>query len=300
MTDTHTDDFNDSLDDLIGGATKAKQLQDHTPDWYRNQKPAEHIEVCQACRGTGRFISYSGRALGPCFKCKGQGKKVFKTSAADRAHARQQNQDRKARRGEEARQAFKAAHPAAYEWLLANVERNEFATSLWHKLATYGDLTDGQLAAVTKGIARDAERKASAQARVDNAKAIDMSKIELAFEKARSNAKALGALGIRWLKLRLDTFEFLDMPAKGQWNAAVRVTEGEKKLGRIEAGKFVRSFACDDPTEARIIAAAADPQSAAVAYGKKYGVCAICGRTLENEESIKRGIGPICADKYGW
>jgi len=32
-------------------------------------------------------------------------------------------------------------------------------------------------------------------------------------------------------------------------------------------------------------------------FGKLYGRCMICGRTLENEESIANGIGPVCADK---
>lgn len=32
-------------------------------------------------------------------------------------------------------------------------------------------------------------------------------------------------------------------------------------------------------------------------YGKLYGMCVICGRTLTNEESITAGIGPICSGK---
>ncbi len=32
-------------------------------------------------------------------------------------------------------------------------------------------------------------------------------------------------------------------------------------------------------------------------YGKLYGQCMICGRTLTNEDSIEAGIGPICAGK---
>jgi hypothetical protein len=34
------------------------------------------------------------------------------------------------------------------------------------------------------------------------------------------------------------------------------------------------------------------------AFGKAFGVCGECGRTLTNPESIKRGIGPICAGKF--
>lgn len=32
----------------------------------------------------------------------------------------------------------------------------------------------------------------------------------------------------------------------------------------------------------------------AAQYGKLYGACAVCGRTLTFEGSIERGIGPIC------
>lgn len=29
-------------------------------------------------------------------------------------------------------------------------------------------------------------------------------------------------------------------------------------------------------------------------FGKRFGVCAICGRELTNETSVARGIGPVC------
>lgn len=32
-------------------------------------------------------------------------------------------------------------------------------------------------------------------------------------------------------------------------------------------------------------------------YGKMYGMCMLCGRTLTDEKSIEAGIGPVCADK---
>jgi len=37
----------------------------------------------------------------------------------------------------------------------------------------------------------------------------------------------------------------------------------------------------------------------AARYGRLYGRCMVCGRTLTDEGSIERGIGPICASK-GW
>lgn len=33
-------------------------------------------------------------------------------------------------------------------------------------------------------------------------------------------------------------------------------------------------------------------------FGDLYGMCAKCGATLTNEESIERGIGPICAKAF--
>ena len=36
------------------------------------------------------------------------------------------------------------------------------------------------------------------------------------------------------------------------------------------------------------------------AFGKLYGVCINCGRTLNDEDSIYNGYGPICAANYGW
>lgn len=36
----------------------------------------------------------------------------------------------------------------------------------------------------------------------------------------------------------------------------------------------------------------------AKAYGALYGTCAVCGRTLTDEDSIAAGIGPVCASKF--
>jgi hypothetical protein len=33
-------------------------------------------------------------------------------------------------------------------------------------------------------------------------------------------------------------------------------------------------------------------------YGKEWGRCFVCGRQLENEESVALGIGPICRENY--
>lgn len=45
---------------------------------------------------------------------------------------------------------------------------------------------------------------------------------------------------------------------------------------------------------------AQDPAAAAEKYGLLIGKCGICHRTLTNQESRERGIGPVCAEKHGW
>lgn len=35
-------------------------------------------------------------------------------------------------------------------------------------------------------------------------------------------------------------------------------------------------------------------------FGRLYGTCAVCGRTLTNETSIDRGIGPVCWEEKQW
>lgn len=38
----------------------------------------------------------------------------------------------------------------------------------------------------------------------------------------------------------------------------------------------------------------------AAKLGHLYGTCVICNRRLTDEESIAKGIGPVCASKQGW
>lgn len=84
------------------------------------------------------------------------------------------------------------------------------------------------------------------------------------------------------------------------------------RVDRPEDGKwagwtFVKVQASDDywavkGQAARTVleAIAADPRAASIRYGHELGVCGICHRTLTDEDSRARGIGPVCASKAGW
>ena len=49
---------------------------------------------------------------------------------------------------------------------------------------------------------------------------------------------------------------------------------------------------------AQLLALAALKMEFMQAYGREFGICFVCGRQLENEESVAMGIGPICRERF--
>lgn len=84
----------------------------------------------------------------------------------------------------------------------------------------------------------------------------------------------------------------VDKPTEGRWAGYTFV--------KVQASDDLYNIR-DRAYRERILAIIAeDPQGAMLRYGKEIGKCGHCGRTLTNEDSRERGIGPICADKMGW
>lgn len=285
--------FNDALDDLLSGDLLPVPRQ--APAHYA---PKSFAESCAKCGGSGQFRAYSGRLLGSCFACKGAGKKVFKASSADRAKARAGVANRKAKVAVEGFEVWKAANPALWAWLdVASKRGNEFAASLIGGVIKFGDLSKGQREAVEKNIVKDAAKAEHyAKAEVEAPK-VAIERIEQAFAAAAASGK-------KRLKLKLaagnEQFQFSPAPASGKNAGAIYVKSGSDYLGKVSGGKFIAAFGCDEVKKGLIVEACADPEQAAVAYGKQFGRCSCCGLELSNQESIDRGIGPICAGKWGW
>lgn len=298
-TPTSDDPFA-GLDDELEATIKSPLKSAEPP---ANYKPQDFSEPCPKCRGRGQFVGYSGRVLGPCFACKGAGKRTFKTPADQRARSRATAAAREAKKAEAKAaeiaaqvEAWKADHPDVWSWMDGSIF--EFAVSMREALERWGSLTDKQIAACHRCIGKLNAAKVAAAERVETAKTIDMSKIEAAFARAGASLK--------FPKLRVAGFSIYPAGAasKNAGSLYVRGLAADKSedvyLGKIAGGKFIRSRDCSAEQEAKILEVAADPQAAAVAYGKLTGSCACCGRHLENAESVARGIGPICAEKFGW
>ena len=119
-----------------------------------------------------------------------------------------------------------------------------------------------------------------------------------AFEAAKSK-------GAKRLTLRFDGINV----KPNRDNSALWITsqtekeEGNYGLQPKYLGK-VTPQGCDsrlsDTVKEIIMGAANDPLNAAIKYGKVSGECSCCGRELTDPRSIERGIGPICATKFGW
>lgn len=75
---------------------------------------------------------------------------------------------------------------------------------------------------------------------------------------------------------------------------AVSQAEGEQGILSPEWGMT------SEDTDAIMKVLNQDLEEAMVQYGRLTGNCSCCGLTLTNPDSIERGIGPICASKYGF
>jgi hypothetical protein len=134
--------------------------------------------------------------------------------------------------------------------------------------------------------------------KVDNTQPSQFEALFNAFEAAKSK-------GAKRLTLRFDGVNIKpNRDLTALWvTSQTEKEEGNYGLQPKYLGK-VTPQGCDsrlpDDVKETIMAAASDPLNAAIRYGKVSGECSCCGRELTRKDSIERGIGPICAEKFGW
>jgi hypothetical protein len=177
------------------------------------------------------------------------------------------------------------------EWLKANHATNTFAQSLNAQYARKGMLTGPQIAAVENNIAK----RAASAAREASAPVAVIARIEEAFARATES-------GLIAPKLVIGSLHFSPAKVTGRNPGAIYAKDRDEGtyLGKFAQGRFVRSADCTDEKQATLLSIAADPLAAAVNHGKLTGRCSVCVRKLTDKVSVARGIGPICAEKFGW
>jgi len=305
MTHAHTDPFADfQSDDLSAAPTAVDTFLAASARYARATvapgpvKAEVPMLACGKCAGRGVFRSYSGRVLGDCFTCRGTGQvRGLKQDAASVQRRERAAERRDAQRAEqaEAQLAWREAHSDVVAWIDAKAERgNNFAQSLAQSLARFGSLTEGQINAVRRCIALDAERVQQRAAAAPSVAGEGFTTLLAGFAKAKE-------AGLKHPKVRTGELTFSCASATSANAGCLYVKAGETYLGKITpAGQFFRGRDCT-PSQADTVARVGrDPMAEAVAHGKRTGACSICARELTDPVSIERGIGPICAERFGW
>jgi hypothetical protein len=249
---------------------------------------AKYEEPCKAsgCR-SGTFYSWSGRAVGSCFKCDGTGIRKFKTSPEARAKAKASAAKRKATKAE-AKVAAAAAYREANAELVSYLEDvsgwNQFAGSLLSSISDYGSLTERQKAAADSMHAKHIAKQ-TAQAAEPQIDTVDLTDIPAGYY-AVPNGETRLKVAIR-------------KPGKNsKWHGSIFVDDGAEYGNRENYGRQMPGKQYEGKIIEQLQAIAADPLEAMKAYGNLVGVCGACGRKLEDEKSIELGIGPVCLEKF--
>lgn len=300
-----TKELNDRLDDIFGVPSETPRELPSTPAAieYREKVAADagYFQKCSRCNGSGTT------PWGTCFKCRGARGKTFKTSPEARAKASDQRDARKAKLQGEIRAAWIAAFPAEFAWLEKTAPRWDLAQSMLNRVMDGGDLSPRQIEVIRNGIARDAARDADNAARnaARNAAApqVDgagVDRLKAAFDKAVAYNAEKG-LTLKTPKITIGGVTISPAPASGKNPGAlyVKADRGKTYLGKIQNGQLFASRECSDERKEQVLRFVADPADAAKVYGQTTGVCCICNATLISKWK-ERGIGPICAQKFGW
>lgn len=210
---------------------------------------------------------------------------------------------------------WRADHGDVIDWIEAHRSSNEFARSLDNALSRFGTLTERQVAAVRRGLQPVQQSlplvghlqppHVTAAAPSDAARTYREHAQSAAFTAAHIDLTGLptGRYAVPGGDSRLKVLvRSLVGPehASDRWAGFVFVSDAaeygrRRRYGMQRPGKW---YVGEIENELRAILA--NPQGAAVAYGKLTSHCSVCGRPLEDSESIARGIGPVCAAKRGW
>lgn len=245
--------------------------------------------VCPKCNGRGvRTYGYVNIKTYPCGWCKQTGKVTDKREAniarAIKAEAtRKQNEyDRK--------QAFREEYAVEFEFMARASEWSDFYRSLLDQFNERGTLSDNQIAALRRGIEKQAERKEEKEAAKPE---VNVSAIEALFDTARES-------GLKRLAFRTMHIDISAAKETSRNPGALYVKHDGEYVGKIAGGKFHATYAAKSDTLAKVLEVAANPLEMATLYGKQTGNCSCCGRELTDPASVEAGIGPICASKWGF
>jgi len=210
--------------------------------------------------------------------------------------------------------AFREGNEAVAQWIEAKADRADFAASLASYVMRKGDLTPGQKAAVEKSLARDTEQ-AAARAALP----------VVAFPNLRAAFNRLIEAGAKRASINIGEITLSLASATSRNPGAIYVKRSGEYMGKIVgetlSGPHItpaltaalvaiesdpaRAVEQDANRRADLIRANAERRAAQQAVGEAPEAllevpCGCCGILLTDPVSRARGIGPICAGKWGF
>ena len=182
---------------------------------------------------------------------------------------------------------FEEANPGLIDALREVVSWNSFAASLVKQFDDRGSLSEKQTGAAVAMLMKIKANKAERA----EAPTVDLSNVVAMFNKAHE--------AIKTPKFRFENLVISRAPDTGANAGALYVKVDGEYAGKVKEGKWFGLRSAPQDTLSKLQQIAESPLDSAVAYGRKTGNCAMCGRDLTKHESIERGVGPICAERFG-
>lgn len=181
-----------------------------------------------------------------------------------------------------------AEHVEEMKWI--NTSKFDFALKMRLVYMRWGALTVGQLAAVQRCMSAERNRTLSTRLPVEPPSHADMHVLDLT--KIPSGLYSVPH-GQTRLKVCIKR-------GTGKWQGWIFVSDGAEygqgtRYGSQRPGETYKGQIFD-----QLLAISRDAVAASAAYGRLTGTCGVCGRKLEDKDSVARGIGPICAERLGW
>lgn len=127
-----------------------------------------------------------------------------------------------------------------------------------------------------------------------NVKGVGFAKLYHSFQSAKAS-------GLKYPKVHIGPLKISMAQDNSRNPGYLYVKHQGEYAGKISPfGEFSRAYGIDPPIVDYITTVARDPLAYAVQHGHMTGRCAICAKALTDAESVARGIGPICAKRFGW
>ena len=227
-------------------------------------------------QGTGRFITYSGRDGGPCFKCKGNGNISKGQNAAIKGKATKEANKAKWAGRQRGEIAYTASAPtrAATTTLLPRqadrVRHPDRGSGCWSTRTWPRMLSSSRARGQSGGRPPGGRHRAPSDDLRQGEREAD--------SRGRSS---------EW-RLPIETDRVV-----GRQTSVGHGTEQGKYVGKVESGKF-NAFRAATTRPTALEAVAADPTGAAISYARKIGACCCCGDDSQKPGQCAGDVGPIC------